>query len=181
MWETPDFFTNRVDRWRVRVPERPVIPSRSVNAISEPIIQAKTLFQATLDVHAFIYQHTNGRIGHRLLGVPCLMLRTTGRRTGQTRTNSLVYAQDGGRWLVVASKGGNPKAPAWLHNLRANPQGEVQIGRTRHQVTATEIGHDDPEFARLWKLVNDNNGGRYDAYQRRTARPIPVVVLTPEA
>jgi hypothetical protein len=48
-----------------------------------------------------------------------------------------------------------------LHNLRANPQVEAQIGRTRHQVTATEIGHDDPEFARLWKLVNDNNGGLY--------------------
>ena len=141
----------------------------------------KTLFQATLDVHAFFYEHTDGLIGHRLLGVPCLMLRTTGRRSGQTRTNSLVYAQDGGRWLVVASKGGNPKAPAWLHNPRANPQVEVQIGRTRHQATTAEIGHDDPEFARLWKLVNDNNGGRYDAYQRRTTRPIPVVALTPTA
>jgi deazaflavin-dependent oxidoreductase (nitroreductase family) len=141
----------------------------------------KTLFQATLAVHAFFYEHTDGLIGHRLLGVPCLMLRTTGRRSGQTRTNSLVYAQDGGRWLVVASKGGNPKAPAWLHNPRANPQVEVQIGRTRHQATTAEIGHDDPELARLWKLVNDNNGGRYDTYQGRHSTVRTVSVPSPEA
>jgi deazaflavin-dependent oxidoreductase (nitroreductase family) len=142
---------------------------------------AKTLFRTTLDVHAFVYERTDGLIGHRVLGVPCLMLRTTGRKTGQTRTNSLVYVADGGRWLVVASKGGDPKAPAWLYNLRANPQVEVQIGRTRHAATATEIGHADPEFARLWKLVNDKNGGRYDGYQRQTTRPIPLVALTAAA
>jgi deazaflavin-dependent oxidoreductase (nitroreductase family) len=141
----------------------------------------KTLFRLTLDVHAAVYERTDGLIGHRVLGVPCLMLRTTGRRSGQTRTNSLTYAPDGNRWIVVASKGGDPKPPAWLLNLRANPDVEVQIGRTRHASTATEIGHDDPDFARLWKLVNDNNSNRYDAYQRATDRPIPLVALTPES
>jgi deazaflavin-dependent oxidoreductase (nitroreductase family) len=141
----------------------------------------QTLFRLTLQAHGVIYERSNGLIGHRMLGVPCLMLRTTGRRSGQTRTNSLVYARDGERWLIVASKGGDPKAPAWLHNIRANPQVEVQVGRSRHAATATEIGHDDPDFARVWKLVNDKNGGRYDAYQQKTSRPIPIVALTPTA
>jgi F420H(2)-dependent quinone reductase len=92
---------------------------------------SESIFHTTLQVHALIYEHTNGLIGHRLLGVPCLMLRTTGRKTGQTRTNSLVYAKDGDRYLVVASKGGDPKAPAWLLNLRAQPEVQVQVGRTR--------------------------------------------------
>jgi deazaflavin-dependent oxidoreductase (nitroreductase family) len=139
---------------------------------------ARSVLRTTLQVHAFIYEHTDGLIGHRLLGVPCLMLRTTGRKTGQTRTNSLVYARDGERYLVVASKGGDPKAPAWLLNLRAKPDVEVQIGRTRFRATAAEIGPADPDYARLWKLVNDNNASRYDAYQKKTTRPIPIVSLS---
>jgi len=138
----------------------------------------ETVFRTTLQVHAFIYEHTDGLIGHRMLGVPCLMLRTTGRKTGQTRTNSLVYAKDSDRYLVVASKGGAPKAPAWLLNLRAKPEVQVQIGRTRFPATGTEIAPDDPDYARVWKLVNDNNGNRYDAYQQKTTRPIPVVALS---
>lgn len=85
---------------------------------------------------------------------------------------------DGDRYIVVASKGGDPKAPAWLLNLRAKPQVDVQVGRTRFPATATEIGPDNPDYARLWKLVNDNNGNRYDAYQKKTTRPIPVVALS---
>jgi deazaflavin-dependent oxidoreductase (nitroreductase family) len=138
----------------------------------------ESIFRTTLQVHAFVYERTDGLIGHRVLGVPCLMLRTTGRKTGQTRTNSLVYAKDGDRYLVVASKGGDPKAPAWLLNLRAKREVQVQVGRTRFQATGTEIGPDDPDYARLWKLVNDNNANRYDAYQTKTTRPIPVVALS---
>lgn len=136
-------------------------------------------FRAILQLHAFIYERSNGALGHRLLGVPCLMLRTTGRRTGTIRTNSLVYARDGGRYLVVASKGGDPRAPAWLLNLRANPDVEVQIGRSRFRAMATEIGPEDPDYPRMWKLVNDNNANRYVEYQKKTTRPIPVVALAP--
>ncbi len=139
---------------------------------------SESVFHTTLRVHAFVYEHTDGLIGHRLLGVPCLMLRTSGRKTGQTRTNSLVYATDGERYLVVASKGGDPKAPAWLLNLRAEPKVTVQIARSQFRATATEIGPSDADYARLWKLVNDNNGNRYDAYQKKTTRPIPIVALS---
>jgi hypothetical protein len=68
----------------------------------------ESVFRATLQVHAFVYEHTDGLIGHRILAVPCLMLRTTGRKSGQTRTNSLVYTKDGERYVVVASKRGAP-------------------------------------------------------------------------
>jgi deazaflavin-dependent oxidoreductase (nitroreductase family) len=139
---------------------------------------SESVFRTTLQVHAFIYEHTDGLIGHRLLGVPCLMLRTTGRKTGQTRTNSLVYARDDDHYLVVASKGGDPKPPAWLLNLRAKPAVEVQIGRRRFRTTATEIGPGDQDYARLWRLVNDNNRNRYDEYQKKTTRPIPIVALS---
>jgi deazaflavin-dependent oxidoreductase (nitroreductase family) len=138
----------------------------------------ESVFGTALKVQAFLYEHTDGLIGHRLLGVPCLMLRTTGRKTGQTRTNSLVYAQDGDRYMVVASKGGAPKAPAWLLNLRAQPEVGVQVGRMRFPATAAEIGPGDPDYARLWKLVNDKNSNRYEEYQKKTTRPIPVVALT---
>lgn len=107
------------------------------------------------------------------------MLRTTGRKSGQTRVNSLVYAKDGDRYIVVASKGGDPKAPAWLFNLRANPAVEFQVGRKRIPAEAVEIGSGDPDYARLWRLVNDKNSNRYDAYQKKTTRQIPLVALKP--
>jgi deazaflavin-dependent oxidoreductase (nitroreductase family) len=138
------------------------------------------LFGLALRVHAFVYEHTDGRLGHRLLGVPTLLLRTRGRRTGAQRCSALAYAPDGDRHLVVASKGGADHAPGWLHNVRADPRVEVQVGRERFIATATIVERGDPEFDRVWKLVNDNNGGRYDDYQSRTSRPIPVVALARE-
>ena len=132
-----------------------------------------------LRIHAALYQRTDGRLGHRMLGVPTLMLRTTGRRSGATRTNSLVYAQDGDGYLVVASNGGADRPPAWLHNLRAKPDVEIQIGRERRQATARIIEPYDPSYERLWKLVNAHNRDRYTAYQQKTTRPIPVIAITP--
>jgi deazaflavin-dependent oxidoreductase (nitroreductase family) len=114
-----------------------------------------------------------------MIGVPTLLLRTTGRRSGATRTNGLVYARDGEDYLVVASNGGADRAPAWLHNLRANSDVEVQIGRQRRNGTARAIEPSDPAYERLWKIVNENNRDRYSAYQKQTTRPIPVVVVTP--
>ena len=131
-----------------------------------------------LRLHEQLYKRTDGRIGHRMIGVPTLLLRTTGRRSGATRTNGLVYARDGEDYLVVASNGGADRAPAWLHNLRANSDVEMQIGRERRRGTASVIEPSDPDYERLWKIVNDNNRDRYSAYQKQTTRPIPVIVLT---
>lgn len=134
---------------------------------------------ALLRVHQAIYDWSDGRVGHGMLGVPCLLLRTTGRRSGKTRTSALVYARDGDDYVVVASLGGSDHPPAWLHNVRADPAIGVQVRRRRFPATATVVEHDDPEFPRLWQLVNEVNRGRYDGYQARTSRPIPLVRLRP--
>jgi deazaflavin-dependent oxidoreductase (nitroreductase family) len=134
-----------------------------------------------LRVHERIYKATDGRVGHKMIGVPTLLMRTTGRRSGTTRTNALVYALDGQDYLVVASNGGADRAPGWLHNVRAHPDVEVQVGRERRPATARVFEPGDPDYDRLWKLVNENNKDRYTAYQQQTARPIPVVALTPSS
>jgi len=137
-----------------------------------------------LMLHDKLYKSTDGRIGHRipLPGVaPSLLLHTVGAKTGAHRTNTLSYFPDGGNYYVVASKGGDPKAPGWYHNLKANPDIEINVGPQRFAVTATPLLPDDPDYARLWKLVNDGNSDRYNGYQKRTTRPIPVVRLTPKA
>ncbi len=138
-----------------------------------------SIFNQVLRVHERVYVATDGRIGHRVLGVPTLLLRTTGRRSGATRTNGLVYAEDGEDLVVVASKGGSDQPPAWLLNLEANPEVEIQIGRERQKAASRVVGPSDPDYQRMWKIVNENNGDRYTAYQEATSRPIPVVVISP--
>lgn len=131
-------------------------------------------------VHDALYQRTNGLIGHRIPGAPnSLLLHTVGARTGLPRTSALSYARDGDSYLVVASNGGDPRAPGWYHNLKADPHVEINVGPRRFAVTAVPVLSTDPDYARLWRIVNANNADRYDGYQARTTRPIPVVRLTP--
>jgi F420H(2)-dependent quinone reductase len=144
-----------------------------------PSFVEQNLLPAVLRVHDAVYQKTNGWIGHRTLGIPSLLLHTVGAKTGQARTASLTYARDGGNYLIVASKGGDPKAPGWYHNLKADPNVEINVGPKRFGVKAKPVLPDDPDYGRLWQIVNKNNGDRYTAYQKKTSRPIPVVVLTP--
>jgi deazaflavin-dependent oxidoreductase (nitroreductase family) len=144
-----------------------------------PSFVEQTLLPQVLRVHDAVYRNTNGWIGHRTLGIPSLLLHTVGAKTGKARTTSLPYARDGANYLVVASKSGDPKAPGWYHNLKANPNVEINVGPKRFGVTAKPVLPDDPEYARLWEIVNKNNSNRYEAYQRKTSRPIPVVVLSP--
>jgi deazaflavin-dependent oxidoreductase (nitroreductase family) len=135
-----------------------------------------------LMLHDKVYRASDGRIGHRIPGGPSnLILHTVGAKTGQKRANTLSYARDGEDYLVVASKGGDPKAPGWYHNLKANPDVEINVGPKRFNVTAKPVTPDNPEYPRLWQLVNGMRGNkdRYIGYQKRTSRPIPVVVLTP--
>jgi deazaflavin-dependent oxidoreductase (nitroreductase family) len=146
--------------------------------ISAMSIQHK-LFVNALRLHQTLYIRTDGLIGHDLAGQKALLLRTTGRRSGQTRTNALVYARDGDRYLVVPSNGGADRPPAWLLNLTAQQDVEIQLGRKRSAASAAVISHDDPDFGRVWRIADDANKRRYDAYQRQTSREIPVVALTP--
>jgi deazaflavin-dependent oxidoreductase (nitroreductase family) len=136
-----------------------------------------SLTSAFLRLHQKLYERSDGRAGHRMIGVPTLLLRTTGRRSGAIRTNALVYARDGENYLLVASNGGADRPPAWLHNLRAKPEVEIQVARERRPATARIVEPADPDYERLWRIVNDNNRDRYTAYQQQTSRPIPVVAV----
>ena len=114
-----------------------------------------------------------------MIGVPTLLLRTTGRRSGATRTNALVYARDGNDYVVVASNGGADRPPAWLYNVQAKPDVEIQVGREHEKASARVVEPPDPEYERLWRTVNENNRDRYTAYQQKTSRPIPIIAITP--
>jgi deazaflavin-dependent oxidoreductase (nitroreductase family) len=134
---------------------------------------------ALLRLQQWLYVRSDGRLGHGMLGVPTLLLRTTGRRSGALRTNALVYAREGDSYLVVPSNGGADRAPAWLYNLQAKPEVGIQVRRERLTSSARVIEPSDPDYERLWRIVNDNNRDRYSAYQQKTARPIPVIEIKP--
>jgi deazaflavin-dependent oxidoreductase (nitroreductase family) len=138
------------------------------------------LFSHALRTHQWIYEQTDGLLGHRLLfGNLMLLLRTTGRRTGLPRIAALTYARDGNDFLVVASNGGLRNPPTWLGNLKAHPECEIQVGRRRHRAIARPTLPDDPEYRRRWTIVDNNNKGRYTQYQKLTERPIAIVELRP--
>jgi deazaflavin-dependent oxidoreductase (nitroreductase family) len=134
---------------------------------------------SVLSVHQWLYSRSGGRIGHRLIGVPSLLLRSTGRKSGMFRTSALVYAKDGDSYLLVASNGGADQPPGWLFNIQAQPNVEIRVGTVTMSATAAVVNAGDPGYPRLWEAVNDNNHGRYDRYQAKTSRPSPVVVVTP--
>jgi F420H(2)-dependent quinone reductase len=128
-----------------------------------------------LTVHQWVYETTDGRIGRSIGGRPMLLLRTVGRKTKEPRTSALLYVPAGDGFAVIASKGGDPKHPGWYHNLMADPDVEVQIGRERIPVHARVA--DGDERQRLWDEANEVNKGGYADYQARTDRKIPVIVL----
>lgn len=128
-------------------------------------------------LHTLIYRATRGRVGHRFRGgPPILLLDHVGARSAVRRTTPLVYVRDGENVVIVASKGGYPRHPAWFHNLIAHPDATVQIGSRRRAVHARTA--DPQERARLWPKVLEVYQG-YAGYQQRTAREIPLVILEP--
>ena len=125
--------------------------------------------------HARIYRATGGRIGGRVPGLPpMLLLDHVGAKTGKRRTTPLVYMPDGDDLLVVASKGGYPRHPAWFVNLRSRPDTEVQLGRQRIGVRAREANGEERE--RLWPKAAAYNP-HWGRYRERTEREIPLVIL----
>jgi deazaflavin-dependent oxidoreductase (nitroreductase family) len=127
--------------------------------------------------HIQRYQETGGEVGYLWNGVPTLLLTVTGRTSGKRRTRALIFGRDGDDYLVVASMGGAPRHPQWYLNLVAIPEAELQVRASRLLVTA-RTAESPGERARLWKVMA-GIWPNYDAYQARTDREIPVVVLSP--
>ena len=127
--------------------------------------------------HTAIYRATGGRIGKRLPGLKqMLLLDHVGAKSGVKRTAPLLYAEDDRNLILIASKGGHPKNPAWFYNLKANPDTTVQVGSEVRKVHARLAEPD--ERPRLWQKAVDVYP-TYRSYQERTNREIPVIVLEP--
>jgi deazaflavin-dependent oxidoreductase (nitroreductase family) len=134
------------------------------------------LVRAVSAANVRIYRASGGRLGARLQRAPVLILHHVGARSGKARVSPVLYLEDGERLVIVASKGGTDKNPGWFHNLMANPETEVEIGRDRRRVRARRAS--DEERAGYWpRLVEIYSN--YDDYQRQADRVIPVVVLEP--
>ena len=137
------------------------------------------LLNRTISVHTKVYRATGGRVGSRFPGhsARILLLDHRGAKSGIDRTSPLLYVTDGDDVVIVASKGGYPKNPAWFFNLTANPDTTIQIGSERRDVRARVA--DDEERERLWPIAVAGYSD-YDDYQQRSrGRKIPVVILEP--
>jgi F420H(2)-dependent quinone reductase len=135
------------------------------------------LIRAVSRTHGGVYRASGGRLLGRVVGMPVLLLTTTGRRSGKPRTAALTYFRDGADLVVIGSFGGSDLPPAWWLNLQSDPHASVVIGGTTLCVTARAATSE--EHDRLWPLVTTTHPG-YARYKGRTARLIPIVMLTPE-
>jgi len=141
-----------------------------------------SLYTRLVAQHAVIYERTGGVLGHRLFVQPTILLQSIGRKSGLQRSLTLAYFVDDQHpetLLVVASNWGKDQPPAWLLNVTANSEVNVQLKRRNYPATATAIYPGEPEYDRLITLCDTNNRGRYSRYRSMTKRPIPVVALTP--
>ncbi|WP_445151643.1 nitroreductase family deazaflavin-dependent oxidoreductase [Baekduia sp. Peel2402] len=126
--------------------------------------------------HIDRYEATDGEEGHDWEGTKTLILTTTGRKSGEPRKAPLIYGEHDGDYLIVASKGGADEPPAWYVNLKADPSATIQVWGKKLAVQARDAT--DEEKAVLWPIMTAE-WPAYDEYQKKTDRPIPVVVLEP--
>jgi len=129
-------------------------------------------------LHTQVYRLSGGRIGHKTGPVKNLLLTSTGRKSGEKRTCPLTYFEDKGRFVLIASNGGNEKHPVWYLNLTAQPRATIAVGPRKLEIVASTAAGD--ERAQLWSAAVRMNP-QYAVYESITSRQIPVVVLTPSA
>jgi deazaflavin-dependent oxidoreductase (nitroreductase family) len=127
-------------------------------------------------LHTWAYRRSGARFVGRIGGQPVLLLQTTGRRSGRTRTTPVQYLADGDTFVVVASDAGAARPPAWYLNLRADPQGRIEVGPRTIDVRAQEVA--GQERVALWERLTAAN--RYLERAARTAgRELPLMALVP--
>lgn len=128
--------------------------------------------------HRALLRLSFGRVGWSFFGMPALELTTIGRKSGQPRAVMLTSPlREGSAVVVVASRGGDDKPPAWLLNLQANPAVEVSLQGAPKRSMRARIATPD-ERARMWPQIAGRHKN-YAGYQKKTERQIPVVLLEP--
>ncbi|MBZ0288988.1 MAG: nitroreductase family deazaflavin-dependent oxidoreductase [Anaerolineae bacterium] len=124
--------------------------------------------------HIRRYVESNGTDGYLYQGKPTLLLTTRGRKSGKLYRTALIYGQDGERYLLVPSNGGKAEHPSWYLNLIENPEVELQVRadkfRARARIATPE------EKPALWQIMT-RIFPHYNAYQKKTKRELPVVIL----
>ena len=138
---------------------------------------AERMFQVMVRMHIFFYRLTGGAIGSKMSGVPCLLLTTTGRKSGAQRTTPLMYVQTDQGYALIASYAGSDKHPAWYLNLTANPQVEIQV-KAKRMTAKAETVPEGNHYNDIWQRAADMYSD-YDLYKERTERKIPVVEIIP--
>ncbi len=121
------------------------------------------------------FRANGGKVGGWFEGAPMMLLTTTGAKSGKQYTTPLVYMSDGDRMIIFASKAGDPKNPAWYHNLLAHHDATVEVGTEKIGVHAEITA--GAERDRLYDAQSKVNP-RFAEYQAKTTRLIPVVALT---
>ena len=123
-----------------------------------------------------LYERSGGTEGTTLrdTGLPVIIVTHTGNKTGAIRKTPLMRVRDGNSYVLVGSQGGAPTDPAWVHNLRANPDVEIRDEAVVRPMRVREV-EDEAERSRLWQLAIAAYPP-YAEYQERTARRIPVFV-----
>ncbi|MFQ5514063.1 MAG: nitroreductase family deazaflavin-dependent oxidoreductase [Myxococcota bacterium] len=139
---------------------------------------AEAVLRLISRLNVSLFRLSRGRMGGRWLrGAPVLLLTTIGRKSGQRRTAPVLYLDDPPDLVVVASKGGMRRHPLWYRNLEANPHVEVELPGERRRMRARLATEE--EKSRLWPRLVEMYPD-FQAYQDRTRRRIPVVVLSPQ-
>jgi len=126
--------------------------------------------------HVERYLSTDGKDGFEWEGAECIILSTTGAKSGKLRRTPLIRVADGDNYLVIASLGGAPNHPNWFHNIVANPNVTVQDRADVHELTARVASPE--EKAAKWPLATAA-WPDYDNYQASTERDIPLVICEP--
>jgi deazaflavin-dependent oxidoreductase (nitroreductase family) len=135
-----------------------------------------TLWNQMTRAHVVAYRLSRGKLGGKYRGAPVLLLHHRGRKSGKHRVSPLLYLSDGDDLVVVGSKGGSHKHPAWFLNLREMPETTVEVGGEKRSVKVQVASAERREklWPRLVELYSD-----YAEYQARTERQIPLVILSP--
>lgn len=128
--------------------------------------------------HRTVFERSNGRLMGHLIGMPVVLLETTGRKTGKKRRSMLTtpLQMDDDRFVLVASWGGDHRHPKWFLNLRANPDVTVTLAGKKRPMRAREATAE--ERSELWPKVT-SRFKNYAGYQTRTEREIPLVIVEP--
>ena len=121
------------------------------------------------------FRANGGKVGGPFEGGTLLLLHTTGAKSGAPRLSPLAYLSLDGRMLIVGSYAGAPKAPAWVHNLRAEPKARIEVGTETYDVTVRELP-DDERDAMYPRIVEA--APVFAEYQAKTTRVIPLFELT---